>query len=227
MKKVLHFIRVFIGVLCVIYAVTCVVLIFTMQEARWAFVFLAVVFGLFAFLLLRRKKEKPPVLEPVNATQGPISVSISHMDVPEDILRDMRKSYTKEQARRDAEILRESFYLAQQTTDFDVFFMRAELAQRTAYTLLQAEQAKCKSVRGMHCGEAAQGVINASRSLKLDFLDRAVKKETQAAMALKTPKGQRNRLEKLLNTLQEHETDFMVIEDEYNSALEYVRGMMP
>lgn len=63
-------------------------------------------------------------------------------------------------------------------------------------------------------------------ALKLDFLDRIYTRETTAAMQLKTPAGQRRRLEALLSELQEHDIDFMTIEDTYNAYLERLQQLI-
>lgn len=45
-------------------------------------------------------------------------------------------------------------------------------------------------------------------------------------MQLKTPACRRRRLEALLNELQEHDIDFMPIEDTYNEYLQRVQELM-
>ena len=61
---------------------------------------------------------------------------------------------------------------------------------------------------------------------QVDFLDRIYTKQVTAAMQLKTPAGRRRRLEALLNELQEHDIDFMPIEDTYNEYLQRVQELM-
>jgi len=225
MKKLGRGLRMFWGVLFAICTVAYIVLAFTEPDLRPVMIVLAVVFGLLSILLLRKKKQLPAPL-PDMGTGSPISVTVSAPEVPEEILRDMRKYYTKAQALRDAEIMRESFMLIQQTTSFDVFFTRLDLARQKALTLLQAEQAKCKGVAALHTKDAAEGVLRVIDDLKLDFLDRVLTKETEAAQELKTPRGRRNRLEKFYKALQEREVDFMTIEDQYFAVLDSVQTMI-
>lgn len=185
-----------------------------------------------AFLLLRRRKPKgAQISDPSTVSIGPkpvvgvsVRTEVTPPDVPEDILRDMRKHYSPMQAQNDARILQESFQLCQQTYNFDTFFSRLQLMQRSAFTLLQAKQAGCKINK--QTVKACESVLSAVSALKLDFLDRIYTKETTAAMQLKTPAGQRRRLEALLGKLQEHEADFMSIEDTYNECLCKVQELM-
>ena len=54
----------------------------------------------------------------------PSQVSTYLPYAPVETLRDMKKYYTAMQAQNDIRVMQESFHLAQQTTDFDTFFMR-------------------------------------------------------------------------------------------------------
>lgn len=128
------------------------------------------------------------------------------------------------QAQNDARILQESFQLCQQTYNFETFFSRLQLVQRCALTLLQAKQAGCKISR--QTVKACESALSAASALRLDFLDRIYTKQVTAAMQLKTPAGRRRRLEALLNELQEHDIDFMSIEDTYNEYLQRVQELM-
>lgn len=220
-----RFLRKFWGILFAIAAGIYVCVAIFEPELRAPMIVATVVCAGLAWLLLRKKRSKA---EPVVSDQpaGGINVSFASQEVPADILRDMRKTYTKAQAIRDAEIMRESFLLAQRTLDFDVFFMRAELSMQKAFTLLQAEQAKCKGVAALNLSKGAHSVIETNTALKIDFLDRAVDAEIKAAVKLKTPKSQSKRLEAFLNKLSVYEDEFCVIEENYNSAVAKVRNMI-
>ena len=74
--------------------------------------------------------------------------------------------------------------------------------------------------------KAAEGVLQASAALKIDFLDRAMEKAVDDALALKTQRGQKNRLKRLLNILQANEVTFAEIEDEYNAAVDQVKEQL-
>lgn len=211
-----------LGVFFIIGAVIYSIIAIMEEAVRVPMIVLAVLFLLFAFLLLRKKKEKPAIHH-MPAEELLVSVSFAPREVPEDILKQMRKHYTKADAMRDAQIMRESFLLCQQTCDFEVFCMRYELSFRMAYTLLQAEQAKCKGVAKLNTRKAAESVLSALDALKIDFLDRAVEKGIDGALALKTPRGRKNRLQKLLNILQTKEHNFASVEDEYKAALDKVQ----
>lgn len=213
-----------LGVFFIIGAIIYMIIAVMEEAVRAPMIVLTVLFLLFAFLLLRKKKEKPA--PQIDFAEPLVGASVISQEVPADILKQMRKTYTKANAVRDAQIMRESFLLCQQTCDFEVFSMRCTLAQRMACTLLQAEQAKCKGVAKLNTRKAAEGVLQASAALKIDFLDRAMEKAVDDALALKTPRGQKNRLQRLLNILQANEVTFMEIEDEYNAAVDQVKEQL-
>lgn len=177
-----------------------------------------------AYLLLRRKKPKAAQISGTPVPGVSVRAEVTPPDVPEEVLRDMRKHYSLMQAQNDARILQESFQLCQQTYNFETFFSRLQLVQRCALTLLQAKQAGCKINR--QTVKACESALSAASALRLDFLDRIYTKQVTAAMQLKTPAGRRRRLEALLNELQEHDIDFMPIEDTYNEYLQRVQELM-
>lgn len=224
------------GGLFALTALLYIVLAITEPELRAVMLVMAGVFGLLAFFLLRRKKagsapDQTAPGAPLHETQvdAPLFsvTTTSNLEVPEGVLRDMRRCYKKPQAVRDAEIMRESFYLAQNTTDIEVFTSRVELARKKAITLKQAQMAKCKGIKSLHAEKAIEAVLGSTQSLKIDFLFRTYEKETQSAMQLKTPRGQRNRLEKFLAKLHEHEDDFLEAKQQYDEVLDMVQNMMP
>lgn len=214
--------KVCLGVFFIIGALIYIIIAVMEAAVRVPMIVLAALFLLFAFLLLRKKKEKPAAVMP----EPSVSVSFAPREVPEEILKQMRKAYTKANALQDAQIMRESFLLCQQTIDFDVFCMRYELSCKKALTLLQAEQAKCRGVAKLKTRKAAESVLDARDAIIIDFLDRAMQEHLYSAMNLKTPRGQRNRLQKLLNTLQAKEYIFSPLEDEYNAALACVKEQL-
>lgn len=214
--------KVCLGVFFVIGAIIYIIIAVMEEAVRAPMAVLAVLFLLFAFLLLRKKKEKPAAIMP----EPSVSVSFAPREVPEEILKQMRKAYTKADAMRDAQIMRESFQLCQQTVDFHVFAMRSNLAERTACTLLQAELAKCRGIAKLNTRKAAESVLGAMDALRIDFLDRAVEEQIYSAMNLKTPRGQKNRLEKLQNELQANSHVFAAVEDAHQAALDRVKELL-
>ena len=220
-----RFLRKFCGILFALAAFIYVCVAIFEPELRVPMIVAAVVCTGLAWLLLRKKKPADAPCAPDQPVGG-IGVSFAPREVPADILRDMRKTYTKANAIRDAEIMRESFLLCQQTCDIGVFAMRCLTAQRKALTLLQAEQAKCRGVAKLNTRKAAESVLKTSAALKMDFLDRLMQKEFYDALALKTARGQRNRLQKLLNGLQGNEPTFTEVEDEYNAAVKQIEDKM-
>lgn len=219
--------KVCLGAVFIIGAIIYTIIAVMEEAVRAPMIVLAVLFLLFAFLLLRKKKEKPaPEVWTASETTTPfvtIKSELTQPEVPADVLKQMRKTYTKATAIRHAQIMRESFMLCQQTVDFQVFAMRCELAQRMACTLLQAEQAKCKGVARLNIRKAAESVLQSSAALKIDFLYRVMQKEFYGALDLKTPRGRINRLQRLLNSLQANEVTFMEIEDEYNASVNQIK----
>lgn len=128
------------------------------------------------------------------------------------------------QAQEDARIMADSFKLIQQTTSFDTFFSRLELAQQKALTLLQADKAGCDGIKQIV--PACEAVLTGVQSAKITFLNNTYLKETNAALMLKTPAGQRKRLEAYLTALEEHREDFLDVEDIYLEAVSKTRELM-
>lgn len=224
LQKAWRVIRLIQGIICGVFTVAFVFLGISDRQQWVVYLVLALVFGLLTFLLLRRKKPKAAQISTVSGPGVSVRVEVTPPDVPEEVLREMRKHYSPMQAQNDARILQESFQICQQTYNFETFFSRLQLAQRCAYTLLQAKRAGCKINR--QTVKACESALSAVSALKLDFLDRIYTKETTAAMQLKTPAGQRRRLEALLNELQEHDVDFMTVEDTYNEYLQRVQELI-
>lgn len=212
MRKAGRFIKVFIGAVCVIFAVTFAVLAIT--EHKLEMLAGAAVFAVPAYFLLRPKKEKTAKVPP----PAPVQASSYAPDAPEETLQEMRQYYGAEQAQNDVRIMQESLQLIQQTTNFDTFLSRLGLVQRSALTLLQAEKAGC---RGIQPGtrEACEKALEVVESAKVSFLYRSYIKETNEALQLKTSAGKRKRLEAYLSKLREHEADFMDAEDAYKKAI--------
>lgn len=222
LQKVWRVIRLIFGVELALAALGGVIV--SIQSPEVGNIVLTIVCAGVAYLLLRRKKPKAAQISGTPVPGVSVRAEVTPPDVPEEVLRDMRKHYSLMQAQNYARILQESFQLCQQTYNFETFFSRLQLVQRCALTLLQAKQAGCKISR--QTVKACESALSAASALRLDFLDRIYTKQVTAAMQLKTPAGRRRRLEALLNELQEHDIDFMPIEDTYNEYLQRVQELM-
>lgn len=148
-------------------------------------------------------------------------------EIPPETLRDMKKYYTAPQIQNDIHIMQESFQLVQQTTDFDTFFMRLELSQQKALTLLQAVQAGCRGIvnKGQTI-KVCESVLSASQAMKTVFLDNSYKKETTSAMQLKTKSGQYKRLTAYLERLKSYEDRFLDAGDAYNQTVNALQDLI-
>lgn len=220
--------RLCLGVFFIIGAMIYTIIAVMEAAVRAPMAILALLFLVFAFLLLRKrkKKEEPHVWGTAETTTQLVTAKteLIQPEVPQDVLHDMKKHYSKMQAENDARIMRESFKLCQQTYNYDTFFERLQLAQRKALTLLQAKQAGCRIDNTML--KAANSVLSASSALKIDFLGRAYTKETTAAQRLKTPKGTNNKLQNFIDRLKEYETEFMDVEDVYNDVINNTQSLI-
>lgn len=189
----------------------------------------AVLFAVPAYFLLRKKKAK---LEPQSTTAGLVrpttrqTVSQYTSDAPEEILRNMRIYYTKEQIENDFRIMSESFKLVQSTANIDTFVNRLILAQKKALTLLQAEKAGCKGILP-GTSKTCDQVLSSAKNLKIVFLENSYITETTQAMMLKTASGQRKRMEAYLAKLEAHKDDFLEVEDIYEKVIRDTRALMP
>lgn len=225
MRKLGRFLKVFFGVVCAIYVAAFLWLAVDMRKAEMALG--AVLFAFPAYFLLRKKKAKQEeTTEPTRPVIRQTEASPYTPDAPEETLRDMRAYYTKEQIENDVRILSESFKLAQQTANIDTFTSRLALAQRTALTLLQAERAGCKGILP-GTSKTCDQVLSSVKGLKIAFLENSYIRETTDAMLLKTPSGQRKRMEAYLAKLEAHKTDFLDVKDTYDKVIRDTRVLMP
>lgn len=224
-KKLLRCICVFWGAFFALGALGGIVACFT--DFKSEYVIMVILFAVTAFLLLRKKKaEHGATAGPAGYVMQQAEASQYTPDAPEETLRDMRAYYTKEQIENDVRILSESFKLAQQTANIDTFTSRLALAQRTALTLLQAEKAGCKGILP-GTSKTCDQVLSSVRDLKIAFLENSYIKETTEAMLLKTPSGQRKRMEAYLAKLEAHKTDFLDVEDTYDKVVRDTKVLMP
>lgn len=196
-------------------------------------IFLDALFIFFLYLLLRKRKSIDGITN--EASQKPTRASRSTAkavspylpEVPPEILRDMKRHYTAMQIQNDVRIMQESFQLVQQTTDFDTFFMRLELSQQKALTLLQAVQAGCRGiVNKQQTIKGCEAVLSTSQAVKTVFLDNSYQKETASAMRLKTQSGQYKRLTAYLERLKSYEDQFMDAEEAYAQTVNALQGMI-
>lgn len=138
--------------------------------------------------------------------------------VPNDILKNMRKTYTLDQAIRSAQIMKESFEIAQKTTNLDTFCLRYDLYQQQARTLLQAEQAGVKNIKKLKTHDACISVLGCNDSIRTLGLQNFLQHEITSAENLKTDQGKLNRYKKVLETLKEHENTFLDLKDYVNEC---------
>lgn len=148
-------------------------------------------------------------------------------EVPTETLRDMKKHYGTMQIQNDVRIMQESFQLVQKTTDFDTFFMRLELAQQKALTLLQAVQVGCKGISNkQELVHGCESVLSNVQNAKMVFLDNSYKKETASALQLKTKAGQYKRLAAYLERLKSYENQFADAEEAYRQTVDALQGLI-
>lgn len=224
LAKVAAVLRIAAGAVCAIFAVTFFVLIFT-EEPVAVFIVMAVVFaGLTALLLFPRKKKR--VAEPVEC--APVSaVKQIQLDVPEEVLQEMRGAYSVMQAKDDARIMLDSFKLVQQTTNLDTFLSRLNLCRQKAFTLLQAEKAGIKGLSQIGITDKCNYILSTDTEATAAFLERSSHAAITSAFQLKTPAGQRRKLQAYIDSLEEHETEFWITEREYKATIERIQEVMP
>lgn len=223
----MRFIKNFFGVVCCI--ATLVWAIMAIVEKQPAFLVSCAVGVLLAVLLLRKtnkekQKKAMPKFEPT-VQEGEFCTVITEVEpsvVPADIANDMAKYYTIMQARRDAEIMRESFSLASSTSNLDTFCARYELAMRKAHTLLQAEQVGVHGIKKLNCHNTCVSIIEAATTLKVRALHDYAQEEMHKAEELKTDRGKCNRYIKMLSVLEKAEPTFTLM-DEYEALIAEIK----
>lgn len=221
LEKISAVLRVAAGVVCAIFTVTFIVLIFTEKPVE-VFVFMAVLFaGLTVLLLFPRKRRKQNSVE-YSAPAQPVQ-----FEVPEHILQDMRGAYSVMQAKDDARIMLESHKLVQQTMSMPTFLSRLQLSRQKALTLLQAEKAGIKGLSQIKMTDKCNYILSTSSEAKTAFLERTSFSAITSAFQLKTPAGQRRKLQAYLDELEEHSLDFMEVEHDYRATIERIEAVMP
>lgn len=221
LEKISSVLKVAAGIVCAIFTVTFVVLIFTEKPVE-VFVFMAVLFaGLTALLLFPRKCRKQ------NSTEYSAPAQPVQFEVPEHILQDMRGAYSVMQAKDDARIMLESHKLVQQTMSVPTFLSRLQLSRQKALTLLQAEKAGIKGLSQIKMTDKCNYILSTSSEAKTAFLERTSFSAITSAFQLKTPAGQRRKLQAYIDELEEHSLDFMEVEHDYRATIERIEAVMP
>lgn len=191
----------------------------TIKNTRFLMVFLDILLIFFLYLLHRKRNAS-------NKHDQSRSVSPYLSEIPAETLRDMKRCYTATQAHNDARIMQESVHLVQQTSDFDAFFGRLELAQQKALTLLSAAQAGCRGIDKGQTVKSCEAVLSSVQNAKIAFLDRSYEKETTAALRLKTKTAQYKRLNAYLEKLQIYEERFIDVKDAFYKTIQKLEGLI-
>lgn len=121
LQKVWRVIRLIFGVELALAALGGMIV--SIQSPEVGNIVLTIVCAGVAYLLLRRKKPKAAQISGTPVPGVSVRAEVTPPDVPEEVLRDMRKHYSLMQAQNDARILQESFQLCQQTYNFETFFL--------------------------------------------------------------------------------------------------------
>ena len=111
LQKVWRVIRLIFGVELALAALGGVIV--SIQSPEVGNIVLTIVCAGVAYLLLRRKKPKAAQISGTPVPGVSVRAEVTPPDVPEEVLRDMRKHYSLMQAQNDARILQESFQLCQ------------------------------------------------------------------------------------------------------------------
>lgn len=229
LKGIFTVFRVIVGIFCLLLCVAAVTL--AIENKQPLFLLEILLFAPISFFALRglklsrRERKKVETVSPDTDVIPPLfTVTVtSESTVPDNVARSMRQSYTLMQAKRDAEIMAESFHLAATTANLETFCMRHDLAMRTAHTLLQAERARVRGIKKLRCHDACRRVIDASHALKVRALSRYEIDRLSKAEALKTVAGRRGRYIKMLMELEKEEPTFVGM-DEYQALIARVKA---
>ena len=149
----------------------------------------------------------------------PITATVKRQEVPQEILSDMRASYTGAQALNDMRIIDESLAVMEKTSNIDIFLSRYDTAMRCALTLEKAK--KAGTPIALPDG-FSQSLVNAKNKALEGVLYRSFQKELDEINKLKTDKGKLNRVNKYQEKLEGMYEDVFefVAEDAYNDVLQ-------
>lgn len=182
------------------------------------------------FRMSRKVREQtivsPPVVKNIKSNQAPspslnpspvITSTIQRQEVPQQVLHDIRMSYTGQQALNDMRIIDESLAIMEKTSDIDTFLSRYETAMRCALTL---EQAKKAGIPITLSDNFSHSLVNAKGKALEGVIYRSFQKELDSINKLKTDKGKMNRVEKYQEKLNDIYAEFeFVAEYAYNDVM--------
>ena len=169
-----------------------------------------VVIGIVISREIKKIKKKPKSKIQTRVTPSIIPIITPNVP-PKEVLKMMRKSYSKLQYQQDMGILRDCINILKTTTNFETFFERLDLGWRTVLTIQQAEQAKVKGVKNTK--RLVDSFSGTSEATKVLLIHTAYAKEIESANKLKTEKGRQARMQKFHELLTQ-----------YHDELEFVDG---
>lgn len=182
---------------------------------------LFILIGIAFWLLSNKFKNNNRVLNESPNTRKSEDHSISRISVeittepPEEVLTEMKKSYSLMQSEGDIRILSDSVELIKSTKNLETFISRFELAQQKALTLEQALKA------GINIPSKFTGYKELNEMKQIyapKILRESYERVKRDALKLKTDKGRLNRLQKFYVFLEENDIFFEEFE-EYNEII--------
>lgn len=142
-------------------------------------------------------------------------------EVPEEIMEDMRSSYTIQNSENNMRIAQESLDIMNKTNNLDTFFSRYETAMQHALTLEQARKADIYVSVPLGFSDS---ILATKSEQQGNVLKRAFENELHEINKLKTNKGKLNRIDKFIEKVKSYEDEFeFTAEDVYNEILSKLR----
>ena len=210
--KVLNFIRILFGIICLIEVPVCIYLIFNdLKDIQAAGAFSCVVFALLAYLLLRKKKKKSKgnnsiVGSPI--VQNTVEPRVYSLDTPQSTLEEMKSVGHSIHADSVIRAIDESYLICKNTFSLQTFESRLEVATQKAYMLKQMEQAglyNCEPTSDYYLNL----LIGNESELLNDFLLRSYNYTlSKAKRELKTQSGIQRRMTKFISEIEDSVLDF-------------------
>lgn len=138
-------------------------------------------------------------------------------EMPEEILYNIRTTYTGQHAVNDMRIIKESLAVMEKTADIDTFLSRYKTAMRCVLTL---EQAKKSGQQILLPDGYSRALVSAKNKALSGMLYRSFKKELDELKKLKTDSGKVNRINRYQEKLRGiYETEIQFIADEAYSDI--------
>lgn len=182
---------------------TLTVLLTYEDDSQFIVISIFAVLSFLSFLASRKKKTEP---------------SKYNLDVPEEILDDMKVHTSIVDVDNTVRILNDCVKIVKASKNIDVVMSRLELAQRHSYFLKQLEMVK--KYKGKPTADNYLNLfVGSADGIIIGAIQRSYEDMMEKSSLLKTESGKQNRIDKYFNSLEEYDHIFSETVKDYIDIL--------